>query len=83
MEGGNWQDGKSLAECNKYMLTNSVSTDVTFIGGEDKKEVHAHKYVLGSRSSVFYAMLFGPMAESTSTITIPDVQADIFQELRR
>ena len=28
---GDWQCGKSLAECNQYMLDHEINTDVTFI----------------------------------------------------
>ncbi|KAK3087487.1 hypothetical protein FSP39_006571 [Pinctada imbricata] len=73
-----WQTGRSLAECNKYMLTHQVACDITFCIGSNSERVHAHKYVLGSRSSVFYAMLYGPMA-SAGEIHITDIEIEAFQ----
>ncbi|KAJ8313544.1 hypothetical protein KUTeg_008105 [Tegillarca granosa] len=76
-----WQSDKSLAECNSRMLTDQIMCDVTFCVGKDSKVFKAHKYILGSRSSVFFAMLFGTMAETKSKIQIPDIEPDIFEIL--
>lgn len=77
-----WQLGKTLAECNRYMLDNQIDCDVTFRVGETGEVVMAHKYVLGSRSSVFYAMLYGPLAEK-GDILITDMEPHTFQCLLR
>lgn len=77
-----WQLGKTLAECNRYMLDNQIDCDVTFRVGEIREVVMAHKYVLGSRSSVFYAMLYGPLAEK-GDILITDMEPHTFQCLLR
>ncbi|XP_067684548.1 BTB/POZ domain-containing protein 3-like [Haliotis asinina] len=76
----NWQNGKSVVECNRHMLTSKHSSDVTFRVGEDGETVRAHRYVLISRSCVFDAMLCGPLAEKDD-IKIPDVEADVFSEM--
>ncbi|XP_062588216.1 BTB/POZ domain-containing protein 6-like isoform X1 [Saccostrea cucullata] len=79
----NWQVGKKVLECNKYMYTKQIQCDVTFKVGQEGKEVKAHRYVLGSRSSVFYAMLFGSLSGNSTDIIVPDIEPDIFQELLR
>ncbi|KAK3590972.1 hypothetical protein CHS0354_020325 [Potamilus streckersoni] len=62
------------------MLENQVDCDVTFYVGKQKEDVNVHKYVLVSRSSVFYAMLCGPLHE-TGPINIPDIEPDVFKQL--
>lgn len=76
-----WQSDKSLAECNNLMLSDQIMCDVTFCVGKESKVIKAHKYVLGSRSSVFFAMLFGTLAETKAKIQIPDIEPDIFEIL--
>ncbi|XP_046331070.2 BTB/POZ domain-containing protein 6-like isoform X3 [Haliotis rufescens] len=78
----NWQSGKSLAECNLHMLSSEDSCDVSFRVGKEEKLVRAHRYVLMSRSSVFHAMLCGPLAEKEE-IKIPDVEEETFSEMLR
>ncbi|XP_046331117.1 BTB/POZ domain-containing protein 6-like [Haliotis rufescens] len=78
----NWQGGKSLAECNLYMLTSEDSYDVSFLVGKEEKLVRAHRYVLMSRSCVFHAMLCGPLAEKED-IKVPDVEEETFTEMLR
>ncbi|XP_033726035.1 BTB/POZ domain-containing protein 6-like [Pecten maximus] len=72
-----WQVGKTLSESFDHLLTSGIASDVTFIVGEEKNRVSAHKLVLLSRSPVFYAMLEGPMAEK-GEITIPDITLEAF-----
>lgn len=78
-----WQAGKSVIECNKYMFLNQLYCDVTFRVGEEEavKEIKAHKYVLASRSNVFEAMLFGSLSETV--IRIPDIESGIFIAMLR
>jgi len=87
---GDWQQGKSVLECNLYMLDQELATDVTFeVGPSDGPPgiVHAHKYILISRSSIFEAMFCGSMIESRAgrddKICITDVEVDIFREMLR
>ncbi|KAK3106118.1 hypothetical protein FSP39_013095 [Pinctada imbricata] len=77
-----WQCNKTLPQCMTYMLDNEIMCDVTFLLGEERQEVHAHKYMLASRSPVFHAMLEGPMAER-GKIEIPDIEKDIFHVFLR
>ncbi|KAK3588856.1 hypothetical protein CHS0354_035998 [Potamilus streckersoni] len=75
-----WQSRKSLAECNRQMLIKQIETDVTFLVGERKEPIKAHKYVLISRSSVFYDMLCGPVHNSNE-IRITDIESEIFKQV--
>jgi hypothetical protein len=65
------------------MFEHEIACDVTFVVGPTKDTVHAHKYVLISRSPVFYAMFCGPMAESGGDVVIPDVDLRAFRSLLR
>lgn len=76
-----WQAGKSVIECNKYMFLNQLYCDVTFRVG--MKEIKAHKYVLASISNVFEAMLFGRLSETSDVIPIPDIEPGIFNAMLR
>ncbi|KAL5016532.1 hypothetical protein ScPMuIL_006121 [Solemya velum] len=78
-----WQTGKSLMECTEFMLENEIACDVTFLVGEAKDEVRAHKFILISRSPVFSAMFCGAMAETEESISVPDIHADIFRTMLR
>jgi len=79
-----WQSDLALTESNRYMLDNQVDCDVWFtllpsggataVGDGDEVllapvTVGAHRYMLVSRSPVFYAMLSGPLATATATRT--------------
>jgi speckle-type POZ protein len=60
------------------LLSSGVEADVTFQVGEET--FAAHRLVLGARSSVFMAELFGPMKEKhTSHIKIDDMEPRVFQ----
>ena len=83
MELGDWQSKKSFGDTNLYMLEKQVGCDITFLVGEDKAAVRAHRFILVSRSCLFYAMLEGPLAEHSGTVTIPDIEKDIFEILIR
>ena len=72
-----WQCDRNLPKCLEYMLDKQIICDVTFIMGAEHEEVHAHKFVLISRSPVFYAMFEGPLAEK-GKVELPDVEKDIF-----
>ncbi|XP_033725448.1 BTB/POZ domain-containing protein 1-like [Pecten maximus] len=77
-----WQVGKTLIESFDHLLTSGIASDVTFIVGEERNRISAHKLVLLSRSPVFYAMLEGPMAEK-GEIIIPDISAETFRSFLR
>ncbi|KAH9400832.1 BTB POZ domain-containing protein [Tyrophagus putrescentiae] len=43
-----------------------------------RMRIPAHKYVLATASSVFFAMFYGPLAERKEEIEIPDVEPSAF-----
>ncbi|XP_063410715.1 BTB/POZ domain-containing protein 6-like isoform X2 [Mytilus trossulus] len=75
-----WQDGKSLSECMLYMLNKEIMCDVTFLVGTDQSIIKAHKYMLASRSPVFYTMFEGSCPEK-GEIIVPDINPEIFKSL--
>jgi BTB/POZ domain-containing protein 3/6 len=85
----NWQAFKnSVRERNAAMFNNELMSDVLFIVGQkgssfSQQRIPAHKYVLATGSSVFYAMFFGGLAEEKNEIEIPDVEPSAFLTLLR
>ncbi len=77
----------SVQEANRQMLKQEICTDVEFLVGElpDRKLFRAHRYVLMSRSPVFFAMLTGSMqeAQSVGPIEVPDGTPSAFGEFLR
>jgi len=77
--GDDWQNDLTLSESNRYMLENQLDCDVWFtllpsggaVGEELPVTVGSHRYVLVSRSPVFFAMLSGPLAASCTARTQP------------
>ena len=62
------------------LLSSGVEADVTFQVGDET--FAAHRIVLGARSSVFMAELFGPMKEKgTSHIRIDDMEPRVFKAM--
>ncbi|XP_046547804.1 BTB/POZ domain-containing protein 6-like isoform X1 [Haliotis rubra] len=78
----NWQGGKPFPETNLHMLESSLLADVTFLVGEQRETIQAHKFILVSRSSVFHAMFCGSIPE-TGEVLIPDIQKDNFKTFLR
>lgn len=86
----NWQASKtSVRERNAAMFNNELISDITFIVGQkgssfsSQQRIPAHKYVLATGSSVFYAMFYGGLAEAKDEIEIPDVEPAAFLTLLR
>ena len=77
-----WRKGRDLPQCMLYMLQNEIMCEVIFKVGENRKIIKAHKYMLCSRSEVFYIMFEGSMPEK-GEIEIPDIEPDTFQWLLR
>merc|ERR1719323_826557 len=75
----NWQSTKlTLRERNKVMCNNALMADCYF---QCKgRRYPAHKYILATGSTVFYAMFYGGYVETSSadTIDVPDVEPDAF-----
>ncbi|XP_054726182.1 BTB/POZ domain-containing protein 6-B isoform X1 [Anastrepha obliqua] len=84
----NWQATKAtVLERNAAMFNNELMSDVKFaVGGEFADCVQiipAHKYILATGSSVFYAMFYGGLAENKQEIKVPDVEPSAFLTLLR
>ena len=78
-----WQASKSsMRERHAAMLDNELMSDVYIIVGPEKRRIPAHKYMLATGSSVFYAMFYGGLAEGTEVI-IPDVEPEAFLNVLR
>ncbi|XP_026473165.1 BTB/POZ domain-containing protein 6-B-like [Ctenocephalides felis] len=85
-EDPNWQASKStVRERNAAMFNNELISDITFLVGtpEHNRRIPAHKYVLATGSSVFYAMFYGGLAEHQAEIEVPDVEPVAFLTLLR
>ncbi len=80
-----WQSGMTLGSANRHMLDNEIATDVTFLVDEapNQQQIQAHKYILVSRSPVFFAMLCGDLSEAYTNepIKIPDATPNAFKAL--
>lgn len=83
-EDPNWQATKgSVRERNAAMFNNELMADVKFIVGSSgsTQVIPAHRYVLATGSSVFYAMFYGGLAECEEEIKVPDVEPSAFLTL--
>ena len=63
------------------MFNNSLMADITFLVGPppSPRRVPAHRYVLATGSTVFYAMMYGGLADrDCEEIVVPDVDPDAF-----
>lgn len=79
-----WREGKSIPECNLYMLDNEIACDIKFdVGLEDgaTEIIQAHKYMLVTRSPVFFPMFCGDLQEMGDTVRIADTEPDIFRDV--
>ena len=78
---------RSVLESNKYMFENKVVCDVTFLiqypADGQPTRIPAHKYVLFSRSPVFFAQFCGTAAPLTGDVLIDDMPAEDFTEMLR
>lgn len=82
----NWQANmSSVREKNAVMYNNPLMADVHFtVGtGNQKQRIAAHKYVLATGSSVFFAMFYGGLANQMEEIDLPDVETTAFHNLLR
>ncbi|XP_043221301.1 BTB/POZ domain-containing protein 6-like [Amphibalanus amphitrite] len=82
----NWQATRaSLRERNAAMFNNELMADVHFVAGPPgaTQRIPAHKYVLATGSSVFYAMFYGGLADEQDEIEVPDVEPVAFLVMLR
>mgnify|MGYP000297799096 CR=1 FL=1 len=77
-----WQHS-SVHDTNLHMLENEVLCDITFLVGDEKVAIKCHKYMLVSRSPVFYTMFCGVLAEMSETVTIPDISPGVWKTCLR
>ena len=78
-----WQGARLFEETNGHVLNSGILSDVTFLAGKEKVQLHAHKVILASRSPVFYTMFCGSLPEFKETVEIPDIESKILKELLR
>ena len=89
----NWQTKRpTISERTKFIFNNELLSDVKFVAPasncesesrKSQKSIPAHKFVLAISSPVFYAMFYGEMAETASTIELPDCDYESLLELFR
>ena len=86
----NWQTKCSaIAERTTFIFNTELLSDVKFLvptsTGErnSKKVIPAHKFVLAISSPVFYAMFYGQMAETKTSIEMPDCNYQSLLEMFR
>jgi len=77
-----WQHAASFADTNAFMLDNQVLSDVTIVAGTDKQEIPCHRFILASRSPVFYTTFCGSLPE-TGRVEIPDIEAETLRNVIR
>jgi len=65
------------------MLDHELACDIEFAVGLNGDIVRAHKYMLVSRSPVFYAMFYGSLGtvHHDSPLSIPDTTVDAFRTM--
>ena len=89
----NWQTKRpTINGRTKFIFNNELLSDVKFVAPasncesesrKSQKSIPAHKFVLAISSPVFYAMFYGEMAETASTIELPDCDYESLLELFR
>ncbi|XP_055619527.1 BTB/POZ domain-containing protein 6-B-like isoform X1 [Toxorhynchites rutilus septentrionalis] len=74
----------SFSQRQESLINNRFQSDVTFMVGEKRQPIHAHKLLLIIASEYFNAMFNGNFRESSSgEIEVSDVEPDIFLEILR
>lgn len=92
-EDEKWQTTRpTIRSRSKFMFNNELLSDVSFVvpvqlGANEnkkcKKVIPAHKFVLAISSPVFFAMFYGDLAETASSIVLPDCEYESLLELFR
>ena len=79
-----WQSTKkTVLERSRHMFNNPLMSDVNFSCEGSDEKFFAHKYVLATSSAVFYAMLYGELAEKNSVVHLSDTNEESLQEFLR
>jgi len=86
----NWQTKCSaIAERATFIFNTEFLSDVKFVfpastgESESRKVIPAHKFVLAISSPVFYAMFYGQMVKTKSSIELPDCDYESLLEMFR
>ena len=79
-----WQSTKkTVLERSRHMFNNPFMSDVGLCCEGSSKEFHAHKYILATSSSVFYAMFYGELAEKNPVVYLGDTNDGSLEEFLR
>jgi len=67
----------------RFMLSHEINSDIEFAVGLNGDIVRAHKYMLVSRSPVFFAMFYGSAGtvHHDAPITIKDTTVEAFHTM--
>ena len=83
-EEEDWQLTKStVLERTEHMFNNPLMNDIQFTCGDDTTQFFAHKYVLATSSPVYYAMIYGLLAETEAVIHLPEPESAGTEEFLR
>ncbi|XP_048258722.1 BTB/POZ domain-containing protein 6-like isoform X2 [Haliotis rufescens] len=72
----------TIIGCNRRMFKKQLACDVKFKVGQSKRPVGAHKYVLSSRSDVFFTMFNGSVPQGAD-VDVPDIEPGPFKTFLR
>ena len=79
-----WQSTKkTVLERSRHMFNNPFMSDVELKCESSDKKFLAHKYILATSSAVFYAMLYGKLADKNSVIHLRDTNEEYLEEFLR
>ena len=79
-----WQSTKNtILERNRHMFNNPDMSDINFTCEGSDKAFYAHKYVLGTSSTVFHAMFYGELAVKDSTVHLSDTNEESLKQFLR
>ena len=79
-----WQSTKkTVLERSRHMFNNPFMSDVELKCESSDKKFFAHKYVLATSSAVFYAMFYGKLADTNSTVHLSDTNDEYLVEFLR
>lgn len=76
----------TVLDRTKFIFNTELLSDLRFVvpaSSGPRRVIPAHKFILAISSPVFYAMFYGPMAETRSSIELPDFEYESLLELLR
>ena len=80
----NVSNAGTLNDSIKSICLQEDMADVFFVLKKDgNKKIPAHRVLLSARSPVFRAMFYGPLAETTKEISIPDISENAMTDFIR